>query len=132
MSNPWYHAHSSAKRFGGKPEDYLAIHEWFDESKRSFADYRHRALRHHSEGIFEAVRYFGDTITISTCAKIPTRLIGEQHVLEDLQWIPSLKDWLKCIHSQPWMREDAKLLFRKEVQVLKPPAGLVPDLGELP
>ena len=97
MSHSWYHCHSSAKRFGGKPEDYFAIHEWFDESKRGFADYRHRALRHHSEGIFEAVKVFGETITISTGAKVPTRLIGEQHVLEDLRFIPSLKGWLKCI-----------------------------------
>jgi len=41
----YYHALSSVKRFGGKPEDYLPIHEFFDESKSHFADFRHRAAR---------------------------------------------------------------------------------------
>ncbi len=33
MAHPIKHAESSARRFGGKAEDYLAIHNWFDESK---------------------------------------------------------------------------------------------------
>jgi hypothetical protein len=52
MAHPYHHAVRSARLFGGKPEDYLAIHNWFDESKAHLADFRHRALRHHSEGIF--------------------------------------------------------------------------------
>ena len=52
MAHPYHHAVHSARLFGGAPEDYLAIHDWFDESKAHFADLRHRALRHHSEGIF--------------------------------------------------------------------------------
>jgi hypothetical protein len=28
MAHPFYHAQSSAKRFGGKPEDYQLIHDW--------------------------------------------------------------------------------------------------------
>ena len=52
MAHPFKHAESSARKFGGKAEDYLAIHNWFDESKSFFTDFRHRALRHHAEGIF--------------------------------------------------------------------------------
>ncbi|MEZ6124026.1 MAG: hypothetical protein R3C49_12750 [Planctomycetaceae bacterium] len=52
MAHPWHHAQRSASLFGGTAEDYLAIHDWFDESKAHLADFRHRALRHHSEGIF--------------------------------------------------------------------------------
>ena len=33
MTHPLFHNNSSAKRFGGKPEDYIAIHDWFDETK---------------------------------------------------------------------------------------------------
>jgi hypothetical protein len=62
MAHPLVHAESSAKRFGGKLEDYLAIHNWFDESKAYFVDFRHRALRHHAEGIFLAERLFGIAI----------------------------------------------------------------------
>lgn len=45
MAHPLEHAQSSAKKFGGKPEDYLAVHRWFDESKAFFPDFRHRAFR---------------------------------------------------------------------------------------
>jgi len=59
MAHPLKHAQSSAKKFGGQVEDYLAVHKWFDESKAFFADFRHRALRHHAEGIFLSERIFG-------------------------------------------------------------------------
>lgn len=95
MSHPYHHAVSSARRHGGEPEDYLAIHEWFDDTKRSFADPRHRAMRHHSEGIYWAAEKFGTTITNSEGKHVPVRVIGEQHVLEDLGFIPSLADWLR-------------------------------------
>jgi hypothetical protein len=52
MAHPLKHAESSAEKFGGKSADYLAIHNWFDESKAFFADFRHRALRHHAEAFF--------------------------------------------------------------------------------
>ena len=48
MAHPLKHAQSSAKKFGGEAKDYLAVHQWFDESKAFFADFRHRALRHHA------------------------------------------------------------------------------------
>ena len=31
------------------------------------------------------------------------RLIGEQHVIEDLGFIPSFADWVRCIRPEPWM-----------------------------
>ena len=33
MAHPYHHAVRSARLFGGAPEDYLAVHDWFDESK---------------------------------------------------------------------------------------------------
>lgn len=101
--NPWYHAVSSAQKHGGAPEDYLKIHEWFDESKAHYADFRHRALRHHSAGIFECQEKFGTTITNSQGRQIPARTIGEQHVREDCGFIPTVADWLKHIKAEPWM-----------------------------
>ncbi len=101
--HPMHHAASSAKKFGGQAEDYLAIHQWFDASKEHLADFRHRALRHHSAGIFEAEREFGVTINNSDGRKVPVRFIGEQHVLEDLGRIPTLADWLMGIAPQTWM-----------------------------
>ena len=109
MAHPIHHALSSAHRWGGQPEDYLAVHNWFDESKAFHADFRHRALRHHAEGIFLAERIFGVTIRISTGRDIPVRWIGERHVKEDLGWIPSAGDWLKAIQPQSWMMRQGKL-----------------------
>lgn len=109
MSHPYYHALSSVKKWGGQPEDYLQVHQWFDESKSHFADYRHRALRHHSLGIYECELHFGATIVNSNGKQVPVRLIGEQHVTEDMGFIPSLQDWLQNIQAQPWMLKPNKL-----------------------
>jgi hypothetical protein len=99
----FYHAQSSVKLFGGRIEDYQPLHDWFDESKLILADFRHRALRHHAEGIFMLERFFGTTITNSDGKEIPVRLIGEQHVKEDLGRIPSFADWARLINPEPWM-----------------------------
>jgi hypothetical protein len=48
MSKPWIHAVSSARRWGGKPEDYIEIHNLMDSSKATIADSRHRALTHNA------------------------------------------------------------------------------------
>lgn len=101
--NPYHHALSSVKKWGGRPEDYIEIHSWFDESKAFMADFRHRALRHHAEGIFMCEKIFGHTLTNSNGKSIPTRFIGEQHVKEDLGWIPSMQDWFINIRPAPWM-----------------------------
>jgi hypothetical protein len=103
MAHPIEHAQSSAKKFGGKLEDYLAIHSWFDESKAFLADFRHRALRHHTEGIFLAERIFGITLRNNDGAEVPVRYIGEQHVKEDLGRIPTAQDWLLRISPERWM-----------------------------
>ncbi len=103
MAHPIEHAKSTARRFGGKPENYIAIHDWFDESKSYVSGFRHRALRHHAEGIFLAERIFGRSIINSEGREVPTRYIGEQHVQEDLGRIPSFQDWIAELPVRPWM-----------------------------
>jgi hypothetical protein len=109
MSHPYHHALSSVKKWGGEVEDYIKIHNWFDESKSMWADFRHRALRHHAEGIFMCETIFGSTITLSNGKSIPTRWVGEQHVKEDLGRIPSIQDWFSTITPQKWMGQTKKL-----------------------
>ena len=110
MTHTYYHAQSTARIFGGVPEDYLAIHNWFDATKESFCDFRHRALRHHAEGIFECERVFGPTVTNSEGKPVPVRYIGEQHVMEDCGGrIPSLADWLSKITPEPWMARASRV-----------------------
>jgi hypothetical protein len=110
MAKPFVHALSSSKRFGGSPSSYQEIHQWFDATKGSFPDNRHRALRHHAEGIFLAEQIFGDEtgcITVQLDSgktkKVSVRDIGEQHVLEDMHFIPTAADYLSEMEAQPWM-----------------------------
>lgn len=103
MAHPYHHALSSVKKWGGEVDDYLPIHNWFDESKAHMADFRHRALRHHAEGIFMAERLFGTVIINSEDRIVPVRYIGEQHVVEDMGHIPTVADWLSQIEVQSWM-----------------------------
>lgn len=104
MAHPIKHAESSARKFGGKPEDYLAIHNWFDESKAFLADIRHRAMRHHAEGIIMAESIFGQSFVNSAGKTVFVRYIGQQHVQEDLGFIPTVADWLQQIKILPWMK----------------------------
>ena len=113
MAHPYHHAMSSARKWGGEPEDYQKIHDWFDESKAHMADFRHRALRHHTEGIFMAERVFGATIVNSAGRVVPVRYIGEQHVKEDLGRIPTVADWLSNIKTEGWMLGRGKNLERE-------------------
>lgn len=109
MSHPLEHAQSSARKHGGLPSDYLPLHAWFDQSKEHLANFRHRALRHHAQGIFEAERVFGPFITNSGGVQIPTRILGEQHVREDCGRIPTLADWFRAIPGEKWMVGNVRL-----------------------
>lgn len=121
MSHPYHHALASVKKWGGVPEDYLPIHNWFDESKEMWADFRHRALRHHAEGIFMCEKMFGVTLELSTGVCIPVRWVGEQHVLDDLGRIPSIQDWFSRIVPERWMGSPPKLdvVAELEQQILE-------------
>ena len=102
------HCKSSVKYFGGFELDYHHIHAWFDESKNYFGDIRHRAYRHHTRGIEECEITFGITLENSDGKKVPVRSIAEQHIREDLGFIPTLQDWFKEIVPKPWMASTKK------------------------
>ena len=59
-----------------------------------------------------AERQFGVTTTTSTGRVVPVRLIGEQHVMEDCGFIPTVADWLKNMTVEPWMRKVGTKLTR--------------------
>jgi hypothetical protein len=104
MAHSFHHAQSSAKRFGGIPDDYIHIHSFMDSSKSTYADFRHRAILHSTFGIFITEQVFGTTITNSDGKKIPVRIIAEQHVKEDHGGkIPTVEEWLHSIKPEQWM-----------------------------
>ena len=119
MSKPYIHAQSSARKWGGKPEDYLEIHNLMDSSKAAIASNLHRALTHQSwfvGTILERIKFSnsapptGDnhftTIINSDGKHVSVRDIGEDHVLEDfgMKFIPSAADYLNEITFQDWMQ----------------------------
>lgn len=102
---PYLHAKSSARKYGGQPEDYQAIHDWFDSTKQAHASVKHRAVLHSAFGIYLAEQVFGHTIVNSDNREVSVRDLAEQHVLEDLGTIPSLDDWLRHMTLEPsWAR----------------------------
>lgn len=104
--NSWYHAKSSARKWGGAPDDYLPIHDFIDSSKKIIGDVRHRSLYHHTEGTFLCERIFGTTIKVYKNIKaieVPVRLIAERHIIEDLGWLPSPADYIKGMPVEKWM-----------------------------
>lgn len=100
--NAWFHAMSSARKWGGTPEDYLAIHEFIDSSKQIIGDVRHRSLYHHTAGVYLCQRIFGDTLQIGR-KRVPVRLIAERHIIEDLGWLPSPTDYIQGMPIATWM-----------------------------
>jgi hypothetical protein len=106
MAKPWIHAQSSAKKFGGRAEDYIEIHNFMDSSKGTIADSRHRALTHNAWFISTVLeRVFGVTLKNSDGIIVSVRDIGEQHVLEDyrMRFIPSAQDYLQEMEVKEWM-----------------------------
>jgi hypothetical protein len=123
MSHPYYHAKSSAKKFGGEASDYQHIHDWFDQTKSHLPDVRHRALLHSSFGIFLAEQVFGTVLTRKSDGRsVPIRAIGEQHVLEDMGRIPTVQDWFKNMPMEAWMARGARKLS-EEMDKANTPLG---------
>ena len=115
MAHPYQHAVSSARKFGGAPVDYLYIHQWFDETKAWVGHSDHRMFRHHSEGIFECEKTFGESFLNSDGKEVFVRYIGEQHVKEDCNnYIPSAKEWLLALDSKEkplWMLKTMDIIL---------------------
>lgn len=100
---PYIHAVNSVRKYGGKTEDYQAVHDFFDSSKAHVPDIRHRALLHSSFGIYMVEQVFGTTLTNSDGKVISIRDIGEDHVFEDMGFIPTVEKWIGNIPIGDWM-----------------------------
>jgi len=103
MAKAYHHAQSSARRFGGIAQDYLAIHEKMDSTKAAHAEVTHRLVFHSAFGIYLVEELFGRVIVNAQGREVCVRDVAEQHVLEDLGFIPSLGNWLERVSVDPWM-----------------------------
>jgi len=103
---PIVHARNSVRRYGGKPEDYLDIHELMDSSKACLATNKHRFLCHNSWFIKTIIpKVFGNERKNSSGKKYIPENVAEEHVLEDfgMRFIPTPQDYLENVELQDWM-----------------------------
>ncbi len=143
MSKPYIHAKSSARRFGGKPEDYEPIHSFIDISKGSFPSSVHRALTHTSfflSHILERIKFNNSgpctsdnrfpVIINSEGKEVSIRDIGEQHILEDFRgrFIPTAADYLNEMEIKEWMNNGNGVppSFERIYKKKKPPTSAEP------
>lgn len=100
---PMIHARSSAKKYGGDPESYLDIHDFMDSSKGAMASNVHRALTHNAWFISTVIeKVFGHERVNSEGRTYSTRDVAEQHIIEDLGFIPTACDYLQEMNFRPW------------------------------
>ena len=115
--NTWQHSLLSQRKFGGKPEDYQAIHQFIDSSKLFYYHIKHRLLLHNLYGVELATELYGDSLRNSEGAMVIVRDIAVEHIREDLDGkIPRLIDWLED-HTEeqemvPPQLEDEKLFYQ--------------------
>jgi hypothetical protein len=111
MANPHIHSQSSVKRWGGKVEDYLPIHELLDSVKATMNNNSARLVTHNTWFCYTIIpKIFGYNITNSDGKSVNTVDIAMLHVAEDfrMKGVPTLQDYLENLVVQPWMNNGVK------------------------
>lgn len=100
---PYLHGRIHAKKYGGTSEDYADIDDFIDSSKAAVPDIRHRAILHSAFGCFIVEQMFGRTRVNSDGKEYSPRDVAEDHILQDLGFIPTMEQYLNNMTVQPWM-----------------------------
>jgi len=117
MANPLIHSKSSVKRWGGKVEDYLPIHELIDSPKMSMNNNSSRLLTHNTWFAYYIIpKIFGYNITNSDGKSVDSVDIAMLHIAEDfrMKFVPTPQDYLKHLEVQSWMNNGVKELDNPE------------------
>lgn len=114
---PLVHAKITVKKYGGHVDDYLPIHNFIDSSKAAMPDVRHRAILHSSFGCFLAEQVYGTYITNSDGKMISVRDVAEEHIIQDLGFIPTVEKWLGTMPIELWMSGSRKRTERHHTDV---------------
>ena len=117
--NPHIHSKSSVKRWGGRVEDYLPLHQFLDSPKATMNNNTSRMLTHNTWFIYEVMpRVFGYNIVNSDGRSVDVVDIAMLHVAEDyrMKFIPTPQDFLKHMQLQPWMHNGVKDIDNEEAQ----------------
>jgi hypothetical protein len=99
----YLHGKIHAKKYGGTSDDYADIDDFIDSTKAAVADVRHRAILHSAFGCFLVERIFGRTRINSDGKEYSPRDIAEDHIQQDLGFIPTMEMYLNNMTIQPWM-----------------------------
>lgn len=101
--NSMKHAQISARRRGGQPSDYLAIHQFIDSTKNLCSDNRHRIF-HTMWAVNEIVLpIFGHTLINSDGIEIDIKDVCEKdHLLVDFRhrFIPTISDFVHAMKGE--------------------------------
>lgn len=124
---PLQHALISQKIHGGIWQDYIEIHNFLDSSKAACANFKHRLLLHHAEGIELGVQIFGEKLTNSEGKSIEIKRLLTEHLIEDVGKVVTVEDWARDLLPH---RQDSfyKFLEKKRGQI---EAGKVPGENQL-
>jgi len=119
MANPLIHSKSSVKRWGGKVEDYLPLHELIDSPKATMNNNSARALTHNTWFAYTIMpKIFGYNITNSDGKSVDVVDIAMLHIAEDfrMKFVPTAQDYLQHIQVQAWFNNGVKVLDSPEAQ----------------
>lgn len=111
MANPLKHSQSSVRRWGGKVEDYLQIHELLDSPKATMNNNTSRFLTHNTWFAYTIIpKIFGYNIVNSEGRSVDTVDIAMLHLAEDFRFrgIPTPQDFLQHMEVQAWMNNGVK------------------------
>lgn len=99
-----------------------------DSSKTAVPDVRHRAILHSAFGCFVVEQVFGNTRTNSDNRVYSVRDVAEDHIIEDLGFIPRMDQWFKTMEIQPWMGGPASKIEREKRKALTESARIMENV----
>ena len=111
MANAQIHSQSSVKRWGGKIEDYIAIHEIIDSPKACMNNNSSRLITHNVWFCYNIIpKIFGYNLINSDGKRVDTIDIAMLHVAEDfrMKFVPTLEDYLKHLTLPAWLHNGVK------------------------
>jgi hypothetical protein len=111
------HGRIHAKKYGGVPNDYADIDDFIDSTKQAVADVRHRAILHSAFGCYIVEQMFGRTRINSDGKEYSPRDIAEDHIQQDLGFIPTMEQYLNNMTVQPWMSGTMKRNPKKSIKL---------------
>jgi hypothetical protein len=139
LMKPYEHGRISAKKWGGRAEDYQEIHDFIDLPKSAHPDMRHRAILHNSLSPYICEKIFGTWkwefhgkwwnptswfswkytkrpyIVNSEGKRVQIRDIAEQHIIDDMGRIPTLSDYLDEMPFYNWLGGLPKKVFKIKI-----------------